>query len=170
MRAAALTTVLLLCACASTTPTSPPPPGFDLSGEWRLVGDESEPPPRQGGFGDTRRSALRALARGGISRDFPVVAAKTMRIEQNADSMGIRYDNGEYRDISWGERERGMWTVKAGWEDGSLHIVSKAHDSEAHEKMMLAADGRSLTVDVDISAGGNFSVTRVFERVDGSAP
>lgn len=162
--------MLLLCACASSPPMTAPPSGFDLSGEWRLVDDESESAPAAGGFGDTRRSALRALARGGISRDFPVVAAKTMRIEQNADSMGIRYDNDEYRDISWGERERGMWTVKAGWAEGSLHIVSKAHDSEAREEMKLAADGRTLTVDVEIDAGGKFSVTRVFERADVLAP
>jgi hypothetical protein len=63
-----------------------------------------------------------------------------------------------------------MWTVRAGWEDGSLHIVSKAHDSEAHEEMKLDADGRTLVVDVDIEAGGRFSVTRVFERAGGSAP
>jgi len=153
--------------CSGTPLEAPPPAIFDLSGEWQLVADESDAAPASGDLSQAqRRAGMRALARSGVSRDFPVVVTTSMRIEQNADSMGIRYDNGEYRDISWGERERGMWRVTAGWQEDGLHIVSKAHDSEAHEVLTLAPDDRTLTVNVHIDAGEKLALTRVFERVD----
>ncbi len=157
--------LLGLVACSGPNLAPNPPSGFDLNGEWVLVEDASGVEPAARRFTQNRTGARRRLARGGVARDFPVLGASSMRIEQSGDSMGIRYDGQLYRDISWGKRERGMWTVNAGWVDNTLHIISQAHDSEATEIMSLSADGRTLTVDVDVNAGQKFSVRRVFERL-----
>ncbi len=89
-----------------------------------------------------------------------------MVIEQNADSMGIEYDRGAYRDISWGERSRGLWTVTTGWdEEGQLVVRSKAKDADAVEVMSLSAGAQTLTVNLRIKAGEqNVDVRRVFSK------
>ena len=78
--------------------------------------------------------------------------------------MGVSYSTGDYRDVTWGVRERGMWKINAGWVDDELHVISKAHDSQATEIMRLSPDGNTLTVNVQINAGEKFEVERVFRR------
>jgi hypothetical protein len=155
---------LLITACAGPSLDPAPPAGFNLSGEWRLVADRSDTTPDQGFLDNSRQSGSHELARHGIGTDYPVVYASRMKIEQNRDSMGIRYDQSEYRDVSWGKRERGMWTVDAGWSSGALYIYSRAHDSRGVEVMHLSADGNTLTVDVEVHAGEKIRVQRVFRR------
>lgn len=150
---------LLLSACSGITLDPRPPSHFDLTGTWRLLEGESDTAP-------TRR-LLRA--RGGmlsfVTQDFPVLRAQELRIEQSRDSMGIRYDGKDYRDVSWGERRRGLWEVKAGWYEGSLLILSEARDAKARETLTLSADGARLTVDVEVHSGDDdVVVTRVFRR------
>ncbi len=100
-----------------------------------------------------------------ITHDFPVLLAKRMVIEQNADSMGIEYDPGGYRDVSWGKRTRELWEVYSGWEEGNLVIVSHGRNAETKETMSLEENGRLLVVTVDVDADGEeVSVTRVFRR------
>jgi hypothetical protein len=100
-----------------------------------------------------------------ITRDFPVLQAREMRIEQNRDSMGIRYDTGDYRDVSWGTRRRGLWEVRAGWHEGSLYILSDAVDAEATEIMTLSDAGHRMDVRVQVQSGGDdVEVVRVFRR------
>ena len=94
-----------------------------------------------------------------------MLKAREMRIEQNRDSMGIRYDQRDYRDVSWGERRRGLWDVRAGWHEGRLLIVSDADDARARETLTLSDDGERLEVDVRIDSGGDdVQVSRVFQR------
>ena len=82
--------------------------------------------------------------------------------------MGIRYENGAYRDVSWGERKRGLWQVSAGWLEGALVISSKASDASARESMRLSDNGQRMTVRVEVKSGGdNLSVLRTFDRVSG---
>lgn len=152
-------TALLLGGCSSVDLKPDPPAGFDLSGRWLLVEEASESAP----------SRRRLRAQGGmlsfVTQDFPVLRASEMRIEQSRDSMGVRYDGGDYRDVSWGVRKRGLWEVRAGWHEGSLLIISDARDADARESMTLSADGRRLTVQVYVSSSGDdVNVTRVFER------
>ena len=152
-------TAVLAVACTSVQLDASPPAGFDLSGRWTLVPPASETAP----------SVRRLRAQGGmlsfVTQDFPVLRATEMVIEQSRDSMGIRYDVGDYRDISWGTRQRGLWEVRAGWHEGTLMILSKASDADARETLRLSADGRQLTIDVRISAtGDDLNLTRVFRR------
>lgn len=135
------------------------PVGFDLNGTWVLdpAASDGSPDPRQlRGAGFAMASAV---------RDFPVLVARRMHIEQNRDSMGVRYDTGDYRDVSWGERTRGLWEVNAGWEEGQLLILSKARDARAEETIVLLEGGRRLAVRVAIQADdSDLTVDRQFTR------
>lgn len=158
-RRLAVIAALLLGGCSSIDLESRPPAGFDLSGDWVLVS----------GASDTAPSRRRLRAQGGmlafVTQDFPVLRASAMHIDQSRDSMGVRYDAGDYRDVSWGTRKRGLWEVRAGWHEGSLIILSDARDAQARETLTLSADGQRLTVDVQVkSSGDDVDVTRVFLR------
>lgn len=149
----------LTAGCTGIELDANPPPAFDLSGRWLLVESASESAP----------SRRRLRAQGGmlsfVTQDFPVLRATEMTIEQHRDSMGIRYDVGDYRDISWGTRQRGLWEVRAGWHEGNLLILSEANDADARETLSLSPDGERLTVDVRItSSGDDVDLTRVFRR------
>jgi hypothetical protein len=114
---------------------------------------------------EIRRLRERGVSIAMVAQDFPVLHCRRMEIEQNADSMGIAYDRGAYRDISWGVRERGLWEVNAGWDAGVLRILSKARDAKAEETMTLADAGRRLVVQVSIDADGDhLLITRSFIR------
>jgi len=149
----------LLVGCRTAPPSASVPAGFDLSGDWQLVPDRSEVPPSQ----------LQLRARGGmlhlVVQDFPVISARRMRIEQDRQSMGLAYDGGTWRDVSWGSRKRGLWEVQAGWQEGQLVILSKAEDADARETFSLDSGGRVLTVTVAVRSGGeSLQLTRVFSR------
>jgi len=150
----------LLFAGCSATPLNPvPPTGYAVTGNWELLPDQSDAPP----------APLALRARGGmlglVAQDFAVLRARRMTIEQDHDSMGISYDGGEYRDVSWGDRKRGLWEVRAGWLDGQLVIISKASDADARETLSLSADGQVLTVRVELRSGGeSLALRRTFAR------
>ena len=150
---------LLAAGCAGTPLEYTPEPGFNLSGNWELVPELSdETPPRS-------RLRSRGSMIAFITQDFPVLRAERMHIEQNRDSMGVEYDGREYRDVSWGVRQRGLWEVQAGWLEGNLVIVSEAPDGAAREKFVLSPDGQMLTIDIRVSSGSeDLSVTRIFSR------
>ena len=151
---------LLVTGCSGIELTAAAPENFNISGDWELVPSLSDPAPRTE---DLRR---RGLTISFVAQDFPVVSANTMSVEQNSDSMGVRFNQGDYRDISWGTRERGLWKTRAGWNDGQLYIISKANDASAMETMRLENGGDRLVVNIDIEADGEeISVTRVFRRV-----
>ena len=151
----------LLGGCAGGVTLDPnPPPDFSLAGVWVLdpLDSDSAPKPRQlrkRGFGI-------AMA----AQDFPVINTRRMRIEQSADSVGIEYDDGVYRDLSWGVRRRGLWEVNAGWEeDGQLLILSEASDAKASEALHLMNAGQRLVVHVQVSADGQtLRLVRTFIR------
>lgn len=151
--------VALLAGCKSTPPSAVIPAGFDLSGEWQLLPDES----------DVLPTNLNLRARGGmlhlIAQDFPVLRARRMTIEQGHDSMGLSFDGADYRDVSWGARKRGLWEVQAGWLAEQLVIISEAEDADARETFRLAPGGATLTVQVELRSGGESLVmTRAFAR------
>ncbi len=163
--------VVLFCqvSCARLSPDVPK--HFDLTGEWNLVESLSDQPPDPAKI---RLEEDRNIARGRqkdvsasasfVVTDFPVVVSNKMWIEQNSDSMGIRYSDGLYRDVSWGEHQRNYWHVHAGWMDGILHIVSKRKGIEGREIYVLGSDS-DLTVDVTVdTSGSDIRVKRVFRR------
>jgi len=177
-RAFLLFLALTFSGCGSLPLNSEAPSGFDLNGQWVINAALSDPPPderRQQAQADRalldtgrqgQRQRLEALAF--ATSDFPVLASNSMVIEQDARSMGIRYAKGAYRDVSWGERRKGLWDVRAGWTGKDLVISSRAADAAATEVMHLHEDGRRLTVTVEItSSGDSLSALRVFDRVSG---
>jgi hypothetical protein len=154
-----LAALAFIGACSGIQLEPQPPPGFDLTGRWLLQDQAS----------DTAPSTRRLRARGGmlsfVAQDFPVLKARVMEIEQHRDSMGISYDVGDYRDISWGARQRGLWEVRAGWSDGLLYILSDASDARAREVLRLSDDGRVLEIEVRIDSGGEeLDLIRSFRR------
>lgn len=179
MRLFGLTTLLLwVVGCASGVKLNTQvPAGFNLTGHWTLVPELSDeaPDPRKLQASSDRKELKRrkVLSRDRvqvgslmfITHDFPVLLAERMVIEQNADSMGIEYDRGGYRDVSWGKRNRELWEVYTGWEQGNLVIVSRGHNAETRETMRLDDNGRLLVIDVQVDADGEkVSVVRVFRR------
>ncbi|MDD9963367.1 MAG: hypothetical protein OXU70_14885 [Gammaproteobacteria bacterium] len=171
--------LLTLSGCGSVPLDPEAPTGFDLNGHWVINRALSDPPPNErrlqaeadralvdmGRMGQRRRMGMLAF----VTADFPVLASKSMIIEQDPRSMGIRYANGAYRDVSWGERRRGLWEVNAGWTEEGLVIASRADDASATETMRLRNGGRQLAITIDIkSAGDALSAVRVFDRVSGN--
>lgn len=156
---AALALGLCLAACGATPLEPEAPPAFDLGGRWVLLDVASDSAP------DRHRLRARGGMLSFVTQDFPVIRATELEIEQGPDSMGIRYDGENYRDVSWGERRRGLWEVRAGWHEGRLLILSKASDADAEEVFTLSPDGSRLTIDTRIRATGDtLAVRRVFGR------
>ena len=149
------------------------PRGFDLSGDWELVRDASDAAPD---IDAIRRREDRDVIRGRQSdaaasaafavQDFPVLTATRLEIEQDDESMGIRYDGVVYRDISWGLRERDLWRVDAGWSEGDLVIRSVRGGTKGRETLALERNGRILRVTVTIETGGqDVRSVRVYRRL-----
>lgn len=175
----ALSVLLALSGCGSVPLDTTAPARFDLNGHWAINAALSDPPPNPrrlqaqadralleiDRIGDRRGMSMLAF----VTADFPVLASESMLIEQDARSMGIRYQSGAYRDVSWGERRRGLWTVRAGWTEDGLLIASRADDANATETLRLSADGRQLTITIEIKSGGDaVDAVRVFDRIAAS--
>ena len=152
--------LILLGGCAGGVVLDTKPPlNFSLGGVWVLDPINSDPAPKP------RQLRKRGFGIAMAAQDFPVMYTRRMRIEQSADSVGIEYDGGEYRDLSWGVRRRGLWEVNAGWEEGELLILSEAADAKAQETLQLSDDGRRLVVRVEVSADGqHLNLVRAFTR------
>jgi len=147
--------ILLVTGCGSVPLEETAPTRFDLSGRWELAdGQRALDRGRTGG----------GLGSGFMTQDFPLLAAREMRIEQDAHSMGIEYARGSYRDVSWGERRRGVWEVRAGWHEGALHIFSEAPDVSASEVWHLSEDGQTLNISISVRGERNREFQRVFQR------
>ena len=99
-----------------------------------------------------------------IAQDFPLLVAREMRIEQDDRSMGIEYASGSYRDVTWGERRRGVWEVRAGWNEGALHIYTTASDVSAAEIWQLSADGERLDIQISVKGNREQEFRRTFRR------
>ena len=162
--------VFVLPACNTLDPSVPR--GFDLTGDWVLDRDASDAPPDLDAI---RRREDRDVVRGRQSdaaasaafavQDFPVLTATRIEIEQDEESMGIRYDGALYRDVSWGERDRDLWRVHAGWNEGDLVVRSDRGGTRGRETFALERDGMLLRVTVDIETGGqDVRSVRVYRR------
>lgn len=164
-------TAALLASCAGSLDASAPR-GFDLSGDWQLDPRQSDAPPDLGAI---RRREDRDIVRGRqanagasaafVLQDYPVLTAERLHIEQDAASMGIRYDQSAYRDVSWGLRKRDYWTVHAGWADGALVIRTARGDTKGEETMTLENGRRQLRIAVRVTtAGEDVYAERVYGR------
>lgn len=144
---------LFLTGCNGIPLDEQVPAGFNLNGHWLLDSDQADPVKDGRGF-----------RTGFMNQDFPLLVALEMRIEQDARSMGIEYARGVYRDVTWGERRRGVWEVRAGWHEGALHIYSEAPDTSAVEIWQLSADGRHLLINIEVKGERTRNFRRRFRR------
>ena len=171
--------VLAMGACGGlnleTTPSQP----TNLSGLWQLdvgASDSSEGlknrPSRGLGRNQSVREEIQRISRGSglafIAQDFQVLKAKRLKIEQGSDSMGVQHWPGVYRDVTWGERERGLWTVYAGWEQNDLLIQSTTKDMRVLERYQLINNGQ-LRVLISVKADGETKELQRFFRRGRSA-
>ena len=148
------------------------PGDFDLSGEWVLDRETSDEAPDLDAIREREdrqlvrgRPASAADSAAFVVQDFPVLAATRLRIEQHADSMGVEYDGRNYRDVSWGDRTREQWQVRAGWKEGRLVIRSTRGAIRGEEILTLEDRGQRLRVAVSIDAGGErVRAVRVYRR------
>lgn len=163
----------VLTACTSTPLESVNPAGKNLSGEWLLnttasdmlsEGDEfGGMPKRKRRLSGSRRIMPFGSGLAFVAQDFQVLRAERLVIELNHDSMGVHYYPGVYRDVSWGERQRGLWEVRAGWLEGDLFIESKANDLFVVERFSLSRNELSVTVAVEAD-GDTSEYVRVYSR------
>ena len=171
--------VLAMGACGGlnleTTPSQP----TNLSGLWQLdvgASDSSEGlknrPSRGLGRNQSVREEIQRISRGSglafIAQDFQVLKAKRLKIEQGSDSMGVQHWPGVYRDVTWGQRERGLWTVYAGWEQNDLLIQSTTKDMRVLERYQLIKNGQ-LRVLISVKADGETKELQRFFRRGRSA-
>ncbi len=166
---------LLIAGCSSIELEESNPANPRLTGNWVLDPELSDNTPdlRPGmrerkGRRDTDPRVIRQREIRGalgselafIVHDFQILSAERLEIELNHDSMGIQYHPGVYRDVSWGERERGLWEVYSGWELGELVVISKANGMRVVERMIRQDD--MLEVNVTIKTEDS---ERVINRV-----
>ena len=175
MRTRILALLILLAGCGGVPLDETNPAEVDLSGTWVLNFSASDVvpdlrnarPARRGGTPSVRQEALRIATGSGlafVAHDFQVLRADRLEIEQSRDSMGVQYTPGQYRDVSWGERQRGLWEVRAGWQEAELVVISEARDLRVIERMQLL-DAERLKVAIYIMADGEErEYVRTFDR------
>ena len=159
----ALAGFALLSACGQIPLEENAPARFDLSGHW-VQADRPSGGRNQASAGNNSERRTSGMTSGFIAQDFPLLVAREMRIEQDDRSMGIEYARGGYRDVTWGERRRGVWEVRAGWNEGALHIYSEASDVSAAEIWRLSADGQRLDISISVRGNRDQEFQRVFRR------
>ncbi len=146
------------------------PQSFDLTGSWILDEESSDVTPD---LSKIQESEQRRAISGRqsdptdsatfIVHDFPVVAAETLRIEQDAESMGIQFKEAPYVDYKWGRQVRNRWRIEVGWSGESL-VISKARDSVRGSET-YTLNGNVLTIRVRVNAGKERMVLdRIYTR------
>ena len=186
--------LLSVGGCSAIDLDQQPPQGFDLSGTWQLNSVLSDPPssagvarrpaggnagarpPNQGQGrrqGRGRATKQRGQAggpagsnrRGGGPR-LPILKHTRVAIQQDYESLGMDFDGSGYRDVSWGQRNRGEETINAGWQEGDLVIQTKGGRRAILERYTLSEDGNRLTVVVKLDGNRQKqSFRRVFEKL-----
>lgn len=131
---------------------------------------------RQGG-GRGRPSSQPGDAPGGTSARsggrvrLGVLRSSTISIEQSHESMGMEFDNGVYRDVSWGTRVRGELTVETGWNEQELVIESRGGRMPVVERYAISDDGQRLRVVVELNGGrDDLKFLRIYEKRESIVP
>ena len=165
--------------CGGLNLESKPAQPTNLSGTWQLDTAASDSadglkgrPSRRLERNETVRDEIQRISRGSglvfIAQDFQVLKAKRLKIEQGSDSMGVQHWPGVYRDVTWGQRERGLWRVYAGWERNDLLIQSTTNDMRVLERYQLI-NNTQLRVQITVRADGQTKELQRLYRRSGSA-
>ena len=118
--------------------------------------------------GKNLRKEIQRLLRGSgialVRQEFGVLSADSMSIEADQFSFGFDYEPGTYRDVSLGQRDRGIWKVYSGWDSDVFTVESISSDIRVVERYSMEADEK-LIVDFTVRAdGNNVELKRVFKR------
>jgi hypothetical protein len=94
-----------------------------------------------------------------LNRDAAL--ATEMKIEQSIDSMGVMYQNGNYREVNWGKTERRKLTITAGWKGEALAIKSKGGRITLSELYTLEKSLDVLTIKFEVDDN---EYSRIYKR------
>jgi hypothetical protein len=158
----------LLVAAGCSSLSTDVPHAFDLSGDWVIVGsapDAQVGHPARTGHSDRAGRHGRGANVGFDPATLPMIDAQAMVIEQDATSMGIAYQNGTYRDVSWGERDLRLAEVEAGWDGPDLVIETEGRSYDMVERYRLGSDGNlRLEIHLDPARGDQINVVHIYRR------
>ena len=171
-----MTCVIVLASCGPPTTSlgTVVPFGFDLTGSWLVDEAQSDEAPDANAMLQREKSAeIEGKKSDSLAsmyfliRDFPIVSARRLTIEQDAESIGISYGEGQHRDLVWGLQSRAQWQLDAGWEGSHLVVKSVVSHSSVVERYQLQQDRTTLVVDVAVRAGGQRETyRRIFVKAD----
>ncbi len=167
--------LLGLVGCSAIDLDQRKPGKVDFSGHWELNLPLSEgvienPRSRSDVF-DSDLIKTEGLARADlldpfvfVSHDFHIINAQSLTIELDPISAGLDYQPGTYRDVTFGERRRGLWDIYGGWDGDDLVILSRADRLQVRERISLVSPNR-LRIIVGIEAEKrNRGFVKVFDR------
>ena len=166
---------LLMMGCQGLDLAQAPIVAVQLSGSWALDDGASDdlraftrPPSERRRPKLSVQEEIRRIGLGSglafVVQYFQIIDAKRIVIEQNRDSMGVKHTPGTYRDVTWGDRERNIWRVQAGWQEKDLVIFSTAKRLRILERYRLVNPNR-LRLDLEVQADGvKRNLTRFFDR------
>ena len=166
---------LLMVGCQGLDLAESPVKSIQLSGIWTVDAGASDdlraftrPPSERRTPKLSVREEIRRIGLGSglafVVQDFQIIDANQIVIEQGRNSMGVKHIPGTYRDVTWGDRERDIWRIQAGWQETDLVIFSTAKGLRVLERYQLVNQNR-LRLDLDVQADGvNRKLTRFFDR------
>ena len=170
-----LSVLLCLVGCSALDLDHRKPEKVDFSGHWALNVSLSEgviedPQSRNDVF-DSDQIKTEGMASADlldpfafVSHDFHIINARSLTIELDPISAGLDYQPGTYRDVTFGERRRGLWDIYAGWDGDDLVILSRANKLQVMERISLVSPNR-LRIIVGIEAEKkNRDFVKVFDR------
>lgn len=166
---------LILAGCQGLDLAQAPVAAVELSGVWTVDEEASDdlraftrsPSERRRPKLSVREEIRRIGLGSGLAfvvQDFQIIDAQQIMIEQDRYSMGVKHTPGTYRDVTWGDRERDIWRVQAGWQEMDLVIFSTAKGLRILERYQLVNPNR-LRLALEVQADGvNRKLTRFFDR------
>lgn len=155
---------LLLVAAGCSNLSTEVPEAFDLSGDW-IISDSDSDSDAQVERSDRARRRGYGPDMGFDPAALPMIDARAMIIEQDSTSMGIAYQDGTYRDVSWGERDLRLADVSAGWDGPDLVIETEGVSYEMVERYQLSSDGHlRVEIRLDPARGERINVVNIYRR------
>ena len=167
--------LLCLVACSALDLDQRKPKKVDFSGHWELnlplsegVTENSRP---QKDVFDPDQIRTEGMASADlldpfvfVSHDFHIINAQSLTIELDPVSAGLNYQPGTYRDVTFGERRKGLWDIYAGWDGDDLVILSRADKLQITERYSPVSPNRlRIMVGIEVERE-NRDFVKVFDR------
>ena len=164
-----------LVGCSALDLDQRKPEKVDFSGHWELnlplsegVTENSRP---QNDVFDPNQIRTEGMASADlldpfvfVSHDFHIINAQSLTIELDPVSAGLNYQPGTYRDVTFGERRKGLWDIYAGWDGDDLVILSRADKLQITERYSPVSPNRlRIMVGIEVERE-NRDFVKVFDR------